>query len=103
LANTRSIGRMIADGELDAALALPTPPLLYLMVRRVNPINMGDVMFGVVLFAVAGHPTPARTLTFVVTVLVAAVVLAGSLVADGALAFVAGYDDPVDLDVHTMH
>ena len=102
LANTRAIGRMIADGELDAALALPTRPLLYLMVRRVNPINMGDIIFGVVLFAVAGHPTPTRTLTFVLAIFVAAVVLAGYLVTAGSLAFFAGRDDAGELGFHTM-
>lgn len=102
LSNTRAIGRMIADGELDAALALPTPPLLYLMVRRVNAINMGDVMFGIVLFVVAGHPTPARTVTFVVGVVVAATVLAGFLVTAGSLAFFAGRDDAGELGFHTM-
>jgi ABC-2 type transport system permease protein len=102
LANTRAIGRMIADGELDAALALPTRPLLYLLVRRVNPINMGDVIFGVVLFLVAGHPTPLRTVTFVVAVFVAMVVLAGFLISAGSLAFFAGRDDTGELGFHTM-
>jgi ABC-2 type transport system permease protein len=102
LANTRAIGRMIADGELDAALALPTPPLLYLMVRRVNGINMGDVGFGIVLFVVAGNPTPTRTLIFVLGVVVAAIVLAGFLVAAGSLAFFAGRDDAGELGFHTM-
>jgi ABC-2 type transport system permease protein len=81
---------------------LPTPPLLYLMVRRVNGINMGDVMFGVVLFVVAGHPTPSRVLVFIVGVVVAAIVLAGFLVAAGSLAFFAGRDDAGELGFHTM-
>jgi ABC-2 type transport system permease protein len=102
LANARSIGRMIADGELDAALALPTRPLLYLLVRRVNPINIGDIIFGVVLFAVAGHPTPERVAVFAFTVVVAAVVLAGFLVSAGSLAFFAGRDDAGELGFHTM-
>ena len=102
LSNTRAIGRMIADGELDAALALPTPPLLYLMVRRVNGINMGDVAFGIVLFVVAGHPTPTRALIFVIGVVVAATVLAGFLVTAGSLAFFAGRDDAGELGFHTM-
>ncbi|MEY2473208.1 MAG: viologen exporter family transport system permease protein [Actinomycetota bacterium] len=102
LANSRAIGRMVADGELDAALALPTRPLVYLLVRRVNPINMGDILFGVVLFFVAGDPTPTRTLTFVIVIVVAAVVLAGFLVAAGSLAFFAGRDDAGELGFHTM-
>jgi ABC-2 type transport system permease protein len=102
LANTRHIGRMIANGELDAALALPTPPLLSLMVRRVNAINIGDVGFGVVLFVVAGHPTPTRVLIFVVAVCVAATVFAGYLITAGSLAFFAGRDDAGELGFHTM-
>jgi len=91
-----------ADGELDAALALPTAPLLYLMVRRVNAINMGDVGFGITLFLVAGHPTPARALTFVVAVFVAATVFAGYLITAGSLAFFAGREDAGDLGFHAM-
>jgi ABC-2 type transport system permease protein len=102
LNNARSIGRMIADGELDAALALPTRPLVHLLVRRVNAINIGDIIFGIVLFAVAGEPTIERTLMFLVTVAVAAVVLAGFLVTIGSLAFFAGRDDAGELGFHAM-
>ena len=102
LANARSIGRLIAGGELDAALALPVRPLLHLLVRRVSTINLGDVAFGLVLFAVAGNPTPTRTAVFAVCVVVSTVVLTGFLVACGSLAFFAGRDDVGDLGFHSI-
>jgi ABC-2 type transport system permease protein len=102
LANTRSIGRLAADGELDAALALPVPPLAYLLVRRVEPVYLGDLCFGIALFSFAGHPTPERVLVYVVFVLAAAVLLAGFLVATGSLSFFVGRNDVGELSFHAM-
>lgn len=102
LANCRTIGRMAAAGELDAALALPVPPLAYLLVRRVEPVYLGDLTFGVVLFAFAGHPTPARALTYVVGVVAAATLLAGFLVTTGSLSFFVGRNDVGELSFHAM-
>jgi ABC-2 type transport system permease protein len=102
LANCRTIGRMAAAGELDAALALPVPPLAYLLVRRVEPVYLGDLTFGVALFAFAGHPTPARALTYAVGVLAAATILAGFLVATGSLSFFVGRNDVGELSFHAM-
>lgn len=101
-ANTRLIGSMIANGELDAALALPTRPLLYLVVRKFRAINLGDIFFGLVLFVVAGDPTPARIGLFVFGVVTSVVVLAGFLVTAGSLAFFAGRDDAGELGFHAM-
>ena len=101
-ANARSIGRLITGGELDAALALPVPTLPYLLVRRVNPSNMGDVVFGVLLFVFSGSPSPARVLLFVCGVLVSATLLTGFLVAAGSSAFYAGRDDVGELSFHAM-
>lgn len=53
-ANARRIGTMAVEGELDAVLSLPVPPLAYVLLRRVEPTNLGDLVFGVTLFAVAG-------------------------------------------------
>lgn len=102
LYNARAIGRMAADGELDAALALPVSPLSYLLVRRVNATNLGDVGFGLVLFVAIGEPSVERTAIFVVGVLVGIATFAGFLVAVGSLAFWAGRSDVGDLGFQAM-
>lgn len=102
LANARSIGRLVAGGEIDAALALPVRPLAYLLVRRVNTTNLGDVMFGVALYVLACHPTIERTAVYLVVVATSAVLLAGFLVAVGSLSFFAGREDAGELGFHAM-
>ena len=102
LYNARAIGRMAADGELDAALALPVSPLSYLLVRRVNATNLGDVAFGLVLFVAIGGHSLERTAIFVAGVLVGIATFAGFLVAIGSLAFWAGRTDVGDLGFQAM-
>lgn len=102
MSNARAVGRMAAEGELDAALALPVSPLPYLLVRRVSAMNLGDVGFGVVLFLVAGEPTLERAAVFGVGVVAGAAVFAGFLVAIGSLAFWAGRNDAGDLGLQAM-
>jgi ABC-2 type transport system permease protein len=102
LANTRAIGRLAAAGELDAALALPVHPLGHLLLRRINTTNLGDIAFGIVLFAVAGDPTVERTAVFVVGVLASAGLLTGFLIATGSLSFFAGRDDAGELSFHAI-
>ena len=101
-ANARRVGAMAVGGDLDAVLALPVPPLAHLLVRRIEPVNMGDLAFGVVLFAVVGHPTPARTVTFLLVVLASAVLLTAFLVLTGALAFFLGRSESGELGFHAM-
>jgi ABC-2 type transport system permease protein len=100
LANVRRLGRMAADGELDAVLALPVPPLAYLLVRRVDVTNLGDVAFGLVLFAATGVPTPGRVALYLVGVTAGAVLLAGFLVLTGSVAFFAGRGEAGELGMH---
>src|SRR3954470_10819410 len=90
LANARRIGELIGDGQLDAALALPVAPLPYLLSHRVDTVLLGDLLFGPLLFAVAGHPTLERSAVFVAASLLGAAVLVGFLVAAGSLTFFVG-------------
>jgi len=101
-ANARRVGAMAVDGGLDAVLSLPVPPLSHLLVRRIEPVNMGDLVFGIVLFAVAGDPTPARTAVFVLSVLASATLLTGFLVLTGALAFFIGRSESGELGFNAM-
>ena len=102
MSNARRVGTMAVDGDLDAVLALPVPPLAYLLLRRIEPVNMGDLVFGLALFAVAGHPTPVRTAVFAGVVVAAAALMTGFLVLTGSLAFFSGRSEPGELGFHTV-
>jgi ABC-2 type transport system permease protein len=102
LANARRIGWFASDGDLDAALSLPVSPLSYLLVRRVEPVHLGDIGFGVVLFAVVGDPTPTRIITFVFGVVVGVAVLTGFLVLTGSMAFFTGRTAIGDMGFNAM-
>ena len=102
LANARRVGTMAVDGQLDAVLSLPSPPLAYLLLRRVEPIHLGDLAFGLTLFAVAGSPTVERTITFIGVVAAAATLMTGFLVLTGSLAFFAGRSEGGELGFHAI-
>jgi ABC-2 type transport system permease protein len=100
--NARRVGSMAVDGHLDAVLSLPVPPLAYLLVRRIEPTNFGDITFGVVLFAVAGEPTVRRTAVFVVVVAAVVALVTGFLVLTGSLAFFVGRSEAGELGFQAL-
>jgi len=102
LSNARRLGIMAVEGELDAVLSLPVAPLAYLLLRRVEPVNLGDVAFGVTLFAVAGSPTVGRTVIFVLVVLAVATLMTGFLVLTGSTAFFVGRSEGGELGFHAI-
>jgi len=102
LANARRIGTMAVEGELDAVLALPVPPLAYLLLRRVEPTNLGDMAFGLILFAVAGSPTIERTAVFLCVVIAASTLMTGFLVLTGSLSFFLGRSEGGELGFHAI-
>lgn len=102
LTNCRRIPELVRGGDLDEVLTLPVPALPHLLTRRVDPTNFGDVLFGVVLFALAGHPTPERVGLFLLANLLAALLLTGFLVATGSLVFFTGRGEPGGLGLHAV-
>ena len=102
LANARRVGRLAADGELDAALALPVSPLAYVLLRRIDTVNLGDFVFGIGLFFAACSPTPARFALYVVGSLTSAALFTGFLVAVGSIAFFAGTGEVGDFGLNAM-
>ena len=102
-ANCRRVGRLAADGSLDETLILPVRPLGHVLARRVDPTNIGDLAFGVVLFALAAHPTPARTAVYLLGVAAGTVVFVGFLVLMGSLTFfTGGRGEHADLGFNAM-
>lgn len=102
VSNARRIGAMAVEGDLDAVLALPVAPLPFVLLRRIEPVNLGDLLFGIGLFAIAGQPTLGRTAVFVAVVLASATLLTGFLVLTGALAFFSGRSESGELGFHSM-
>ncbi len=102
LHNVRRIGYLAADGGLDAALSLPVPTLAHLSLRRVEPVNMGDLLFGLVLFIGFSSPTPARVALFIFGVIGGSSVLLGFFVIIGSLGFFVGKSDSADLGLQSI-
>ena len=102
LANARWIGSLVTGGGLDEVLSLPVPTLAHLLVRRVEPTNLGDLVFGIGLFAVAGHPTVLRTGVFVLVVLASSALMTSFLVITGSLAFFGGRNEGGELGFHAL-
>lgn len=102
LANARRLGPLILDGGLDAALALPRHALATILVRRVQPINVGDVLFGIALFGLFGDPTPTRTAVYAAGVVIATVMFTSCLVLAGSTAFWLGRPDAGELGFHAV-
>jgi ABC-2 type transport system permease protein len=93
---------MALEGALDAVLALPVQPLPFLLVRRVEPVNIGDFAFGITLFCIVGHPTPVHIVVFAGVVLAASVLITGFLVLTGSIAFFAGRGEGGELGFHAI-
>ena len=102
LANARRVGTMAIEGDLDAVLSLPVPPLGYLLLRRVEPTNLGDIAFGLALFALTGSPTIERTLVFAGVVIAASTLMTGFLVLTGSLSFFIGRSEGGELGFHAI-
>jgi ABC-2 type transport system permease protein len=101
--NCRRIGHFAADGALDEALALPVSPLSHLLTRRIDPSNLGDLLFGPVLFLLVGHPTPERTALFLLGSVCGTIVLVSFLVICGSLTlFVGGRGEQADLGFNAI-
>jgi len=102
-ANSRRIGHLAADGALDETLVLPVGPLSHILTSRIDAANLGDLLFGPVLFAVAGSPTPERAAIFVLGSVAGSIVLIGFLVACGALTlFVGGRGEQADMGFNAI-
>jgi ABC-2 type transport system permease protein len=103
LANARRLGQMVADGELDAVLALPVDPLLYLLVRRVDTALLGDLVFGPLIFVASGHVTLESSVVFVLASLCAAAFFVSFLVILGSITlFVGGRGEPAELGFQAL-
>ncbi len=103
LGNARRLGQLIADGQLDSALALPMDPLNYMLARTVDTALLGDLLFGPAIFLFSGPVTIERFALFIAVSLCAAAVFVSFLVALGSVPlFVGGRGEPGELGFQAM-
>jgi ABC-2 type transport system permease protein len=85
-----TIAGRIARGELDFYLALPKPPLIHLLVSRMDPGGIGDTLFGIGIFAVVARPTFNEAIAFAGVTAASTVIIVSYVVAVQSLAFWSG-------------
>ncbi|MCP3987732.1 MAG: hypothetical protein GY724_01545 [Actinomycetia bacterium] len=102
LNNGRRIAELAAEGGLDEALSLPVPTLPHLLVGKVETLFVGDLVFGLVIFAALGDPTPKRVAVFAFGVLCAVLIITGFLVLVGSLSFYVGRNESGDLGFQSL-
>jgi ABC-2 type transport system permease protein len=98
--NARHIGPLALNGEIDAALTLPSHPLAHLIARRIDAIFLGDFVFGITMFFVACQPTMVRTLWFFGCALLASVLITSFMVLTSSTAFFTGRPEGGELSFH---
>ena len=85
--NCRSIAKIVAAGDLDRYLALPRPVLLHVIASHTSIPSVGDFVFGLIWFVLAGDVTVAHGLRFLLAVVLSACTFTASLVLANSLVF----------------
>ncbi len=78
---------MIQDGEIDNYLTLPPNPLLNIAAGRTHPSDIGDFIFGFILFFFTGDISPDKILTSFSVVVFASMILFSFTVITQTLGF----------------
>ncbi len=85
--NAMSLADAVATGKLDYYLALPRPVLLHALASRSVASGLGDFIYGVLSFLLAGQVSLLSAASFVVGVACGTAVFIGFLVIVHSLAF----------------
>lgn len=85
--NVMQLANVIANSRLDYYLSLPRPVLLHVLASRSNASGLGDVLYGLISFALAGQYTPDAVARFIVGTLVSMTVFVSFLILIQSLAF----------------
>lgn len=85
--NCAQIARIAAEGGLDAYLSLPRPVLLHVLAAYSSTASLGDLIFGLMWFALGGQFAPAYVARFLLAALLSACVFISALVLINSLVF----------------
>ncbi len=85
--NCNQIARIVAAGDLDRYLSLPRPILLHVLASRSSVPSLGDFVFGLVWFGIAGDYSPGHIGRFLLATFLVTCTFTAVLVLVNSLAF----------------
>lgn len=85
--NVLQLAEVITGGRLDYYLSLPRPVLLHVLASGSIPSGLGDVLYGLISFAMAGYYTLGALLRFGIGILLAMLIFLSFLILVQSLAF----------------
>jgi len=100
LGNCTRLSSFIVQGSLDAYLTLPRDPLLHILMSRMSPAALGDMVFGVILVFLFTPTGVVKFPLFVVVGVLGAIVFASFAVMAHSLSFFFGSAEGVGKLLH---
>ena len=97
------IAGMVMRGELDFYLALPKPTLLHILISRMDLTAPGDVLFGIIVYALLVGPAPVQIGLFALFTLTGAIIFVAFTVITQSLAFWLGQRRRAGATVRQRH
>ena len=88
--NSRSLARIIVNGDLDFYLVYPKDVLLHTLCSKMDVTALGDALFGPLVYFSIVRPGPRRAVLFFLSGLAVAAILLGFTVIAHPLAFFIG-------------
>jgi len=85
--NVLQLTEVIAGGRLDYYLSLPRPVLLHVLASSSIPSGLGDALYGLLSFGLAGQYSPGAFVRFIVGSFMAMIVFLSFLILVQSLAF----------------
>ena len=85
--NAMTLSDVIASGRLDYYLSLPRPALLHVLASRSRTSGLGDFIYGLISFLLAGHYTLDTLARFILATLLSATILVSFLILVQSLSF----------------
>lgn len=91
--NFTRIAPIVSSGQLDVYLSQPKPVLLHVLASRMSLTAVGDFVFGLVVYALAGNHSLTGLLLFLLGLLISGTLFIGVITLAGCLAFFIGNAD----------
>lgn len=96
------IAELVVKGQLDYYLTIPKSAFFHVLVSRMRPTALGDLLFGIIVFALFCNPTWDRAALFLVVSVCSAIVQLSFYSMAGASAFFVGSGEVISIQASSV-